>query len=71
MGRAKWKKLLTHWNENKHRQQASAFSFIGLNLAEKAVLHIFLIMVNTFLGELCIENSTKHATDNFPRRHRT
>ena len=45
------------------RLQASAFSFIALNLVEKAVLHIFLIMVNTTLGELCIESSTKQATD--------
>ena len=63
MVRAKWNKLLIHWNENKHRLQASAFSFIALNLAEKVALHIFLIMVNTFLGELCIENCTKQATD--------
>ena len=28
------------------RLQASAFSFITLNLVEKAVLHIFLIMVD-------------------------
>ena len=39
--------------------QASAFSFIVLNLVEKAVL--------LFSG-LCKERSTKQATDNFQRR---
>ena len=29
----------------RNRLQASAFSFIGLNLVERAALHIFLIMV--------------------------
>ena len=32
--------------------QASAFSFIVLNLAEKAVLHLFLIMLNYIMSAL-------------------
>ena len=32
--------------KTRKRLQASAFSFIALNLVEKAVLHIFLIMVD-------------------------
>ena len=45
------------------RLQASAFSIIALNLVEKSVLHIFLIMVDSTK-----EHSTKQATDNFQRR---
>ena len=32
--------------KTRKRLQASAFIFIALNLVEKAVLHIFLIMVD-------------------------
>ena len=43
---AKWKKLLFIEMEIRSRLQPSAFSFMALKLVEKAVLHIFLIMVN-------------------------
>ena len=42
--------------------QASTFSFILLNLIEKAVLH------SLDYGGVCKERSTKLATDNFQRR---
>ena len=32
--------------------QASAFSFVALNLPEKAVLHFFLIMLNYIMSAL-------------------
>ena len=48
---------------NRKTQQASAFSFIVLNLAEKAVLHFLF----NYAG-LYKERSTKEATENFQPR---
>ena len=40
------KEVLIHWNKSQENTTSIAFSFIALNLVERTILHIFLIMVH-------------------------
>ena len=61
---AKWKKWLIHWNENQEKTTSIGFQFHRPK--EKAVLHIFLIIVKYV--KRAYETGNRY---NFPRRHRT
>ena len=64
----KWKKLLIDWNEYQETLQASAFSFVVLNLVEKALLHyaelyksaLWNMQMITFNSDKLKEKSWKH-----------
>ena len=65
---SKWKKLLIDWNEYQETLQASAFSFVVLNLVEKALLHyaelyksaLRNMQMITFTSDKLKEKSRKH-----------
>ena len=61
---AKWKKWLIHWNENQEKTTSIGFQFHRPK--EKAVLHIFLIIVKYV--KRAYETGNRY---NFPRRNRT
>ena len=62
---AKWKKLRLIEINIRKTLQASAFSLIVLNLTEKAVLHILLIMVDYVQNSLPNKQQITSKAENF------